>query len=152
MRKPLTTSATHHQSYGYSLCICPLIICWPSQRWQTECSVGDSELLQVFGNLHHRQRFTLWHWNCFMKGKRTSDIKREEFVILLETLCHSVTFLEEKKKTKNVLPFASLNKVQIYCCKAFHWFSSTIRYMLVFMRTMYVRDPEILQWNPENLP
>lgn len=128
--------------YGcsHSLCICPLIM-WSPQRWQTECSAGDGELLQAFGNLHHRQRSILWHLNCF---------KREGCLILLMALCHSVTFLKKrKKKTKT---FAFLNKVQIYRCKGFHWFSFTVTYMLVFKRAtvgMYgILNPPLEPWKP----
>lgn len=115
---------------------------WSPQRWHTECSVGDSKLLQAFGNLHHRQRSILWHLNCFMKGKRTPDIKREEFLILLKTW---MSRFSRKKKKKKVSSFAFLNKVQIYCCKGFHWFSSGVQAGYVCMRSW---TPTVEPWKP----
>lgn len=121
-----TTSAAHHHGNGcsHSLCICPLIMGIP-QRWQTECSVGDGELLQAFGSLHHGQRSMLRHLNCFMKDKRTPDFQHEEYLFFAQymnvntfiSLCHS----EEKKiKNPNGSSLVFLNKAQIYCCEGFH--------------------------------
>lgn len=88
---------------------------WSPQRWHTECSVDDSKLLQVFGNLHHRQRSILWHLNCFMKIEK--DTRHQTWRIPNFAQDMNVTFLEEKKKKSHHL--LSLIKCKYTVAKAF---------------------------------